>query len=62
MFQSLTHNFTPLEANNFQPDLKLQNLLLLHHKRGYDLPLDNSAAINYLTVVKVKKILMLEDF
>ena len=31
--------FTPLETNNFSSRvLKLQTLLLRHHKRGYDLP------------------------
>ena len=31
------HIFTPLKANNFQQVLKLQNLPLSYHKRGYRL-------------------------
>ena len=35
------HIFTPLEVINSQRVLKLPNLVQWHHKRGYDLPLDN---------------------
>ena len=36
------HIFTPLEASNFQQVLKLQNLTLSYHKRGYRLRLGNT--------------------